>query len=74
MPTYCINVYVTPRSWVIAGYGQGRDGKKCGKQCCGSVSFWTDFWIRIRNYLYGSGSRSFHEQAKKLKKPISTVS
>jgi hypothetical protein len=37
-------------------------------QCCGSgsVSFWAS-WIRIRQYLYGSGS--FHYQAENERKP-----
>ncbi len=39
-----------------------RPGRRCQKQYCGSGSFcfWT-FTIRIRNYLFGSGS--FHHQA-----------
>jgi hypothetical protein len=37
------------------------------KNCSGSTSYWAS---RIRNYLYGSGSRSesFHQRAEKLRK------
>ncbi len=45
------------------------------RQCCGSVGsvcFWASR-IRIRHYLYGSGSRSFHQQAKKVRKTLIPV-
>ncbi len=46
----------------------------------GFVSFWTS-WIRVRNYLYRSGSGfgsgscsgSFHQQAKKLRKILNSA-
>jgi hypothetical protein len=39
------------------------------KQCSGSGSFWASR-IRIRNYLYGYGSGSFRQLAKKSRKTL----
>jgi hypothetical protein len=40
-------------------------------QCSGSVRFWASrIRILIRNYLSGSRSGSFHQQAKKMKKNL----